>query len=188
MWRQCWSFRVPYRLRLFVSFCESSDWDFMKYTRCERLLLVKTLASNELKLHGMFIWVVLNTFHQNWTKIKNVEILVHLTFKAMFTVYQIAFAPPWKSYRTLGLLFTHKNGCSGAISVTKLRCAVPISQVESHISDRCSHYRVLKWWRHKNEISEIMGFVRIFWKNNVQEAYLPKMSISGQIVSEMLAG
>ena len=33
-----------------------------------------------------------------------------------------------------------------------------------------------------------MGFVRIFWKNNVQEAYLPKMSISGQIVSRMLAG
>ena len=33
-----------------------------------------------------------------------------------------------------------------------------------------------------------MGFVRIFWKNNVQEAYLPKMSISGQIVSEMLVG
>ena len=44
---------------------------------------------------------------------------------------------------------------------------------------------VLKWWRHKNEI---MGFVRIFWENNVQEAYLPKVSISGQIVSEMLAG
>ena len=35
---------------------------------------------------------------------------------------------------------------------------------------------------------EIMGFVRIFWKNNVQEAHLPKMSISGQIVPEMLAG
>ena len=34
----------------------------------------------------------------------------------------------------------------------------------------------------------ISGYVRIFWKNNVQEAYLPKMSISGQIVSEMLAG
>ena len=42
-------------------------------------------------------------------------------------------------------------------------------------------------WRHKNEISEIMGFVRIFWKNNVQEAYSPKMSISGQIVSEIVA-
>ena len=49
------------------------------------------------------------------------------------------------------------------------------------------YYRVLKWWRHKNEISEIMGFVRIFWKNNVQEAYLPKMSISEQIVSEIVA-
>ena len=32
-----------------------------------------------------------------------------------------------------------------------------------------------------------MGFVRTFWKNNVQEAYLPKMSISGQIVSEIVA-
>ena len=32
-----------------------------------------------------------------------------------------------------------------------------------------------------------MGFVRIFWKNNVHEAYLPKMSISGQIVSEIVA-
>ena len=33
-----------------------------------------------------------------------------------------------------------------------------------------------------------MRFVRVFWKNNVQEAYLPKMSIWGQIVSEMLVG
>ena len=32
-----------------------------------------------------------------------------------------------------------------------------------------------------------MGFVRIFWKNNVQEAYLPKMSTLGQIVSEIVA-
>ena len=32
-----------------------------------------------------------------------------------------------------------------------------------------------------------MGFVKIFWKNNVQDAYLPKISISGQIVSEILA-
>ena len=32
-----------------------------------------------------------------------------------------------------------------------------------------------------------MGFVRIFWKNNAQEAYLPKMSISGQIVPEIVA-
>ena len=56
-----------------------------------------------------------------------------------------------------------------------------------HYSHFLFPHRVLKWWCHKNEISEIMGFVRIFWKNNVQEAYLPKMSISGQIVSGMLA-
>ena len=34
--------------------------------------------------------------------------------------------------------------------------------------------RVPKWWHHKNEICEIMGFVKIFWKNNVQDAYSPK--------------
>ena len=32
-----------------------------------------------------------------------------------------------------------------------------------------------------------MGFVEIFWKNNVQDAYSPKISNSGQIVSETLA-
>ena len=32
-----------------------------------------------------------------------------------------------------------------------------------------------------------MGFVKIFWKNNVQDAYLPKISILGQIVSDILA-
>ena len=32
-----------------------------------------------------------------------------------------------------------------------------------------------------------MGFVGIFWKDNVQEAYLLKMSISVQIVSEIVA-
>ena len=30
-----------------------------------------------------------------------------------------------------------------------------------------------------------MGFVKIFWKKNVQDAYLPKISILGQIVSEI---
>ena len=33
-------------------------------------------------------------------------------------IYRIAFAPPHKLYRT-GLLFIHKNGCGGAISVTE---------------------------------------------------------------------
>ena len=39
-----------------------------------------------------------------------------------------------RSYR-IGLLFTHKNGDFGAISVTEGSCAVPISKVERHISD-----------------------------------------------------
>ena len=32
-----------------------------------------------------------------------------------------------------------------------------------------------------------MGFVWIFWKTNIQEAYLQKTSVLGQIVSEVLA-
>ena len=32
-----------------------------------------------------------------------------------------------------------------------------------------------------------MGFASIFWKSNIQEAYLPKTSIVGQIASEILA-
>ena len=32
-----------------------------------------------------------------------------------------------------------------------------------------------------------MGFVGLFWKKNAQMVYLPKMNISGQIVSEIVA-
>ena len=39
----------------------------------------------------------------------------------------------------------------------------------------------------ENEICEIMGFVKIFWKSNVQDAYSPKISNLGLIVSEILA-
>ena len=45
----------------------------------------------------------------------------------------------------------------------------------------------MKYGKSKVLICEIMGFARIFWKSNIQEAYLPKTSISGQIVSEILA-
>ena len=71
----------------------------------------------------------------------------------------------------------------GVLGCTKLKKKVHMWRKVYWITNR-----VLKWWRNKNEISEIMGFVRIFWKNNIQEPYLAKMSILGQIVSEMLAG
>ena len=38
----------------------------------------------------------------------------------------------------------------------------------------------------ENEICEIMGFVNMFRKNNVQDSYSPKISNLGQIVSEIL--
>ena len=59
--------------------------------------------------------------------------------QAMFTLYRKAFAPPRKSYR-IELLFTHKNCCGGAFSVTEQSCAAPMSKVESETSKRCSHY------------------------------------------------
>ena len=45
--------------------------------------------------------------------------------------------------------------------------------------------RVLKCDAIKMKFLKLGDF---FWKNNIQQAYLPKMSISRQIVSEMLAG
>ena len=32
-----------------------------------------------------------------------------------------------------------------------------------------------------------MGFLKIFWKKNVEDAYLPKINISEQIVPDILA-
>ena len=68
--------------------------------------------------------------------VKTLYIRLWLLFKR----YRIAFAPARKSYRITGLLFTHKKGDFGAISVTERSCAAPISKLESHISDRCSYY------------------------------------------------
>ena len=61
---------------------------------------------------------------------------VNRDFKAMFIQHQKTFAPPRNSC-WIRLLFTHKNDCGGAISVTEQRsCAAPISKVGRHISDR----------------------------------------------------
>ena len=49
--------------------------------------------------------------------------------------------PARKPYR-IGLLFTHKNGDFGAISLTERSCAAPIFYAEGHISDRCSEQQM----------------------------------------------
>ena len=59
--------------------------------------------------------------------------------KALFTLYQIAFAQARKPYR-IGFLFTHKIVDFGAISVTEQSYAAPISNtVERHMSNRFWH-------------------------------------------------
>ena len=51
-----------------------------------------------------------------------------------------SFCAGTKIIPDIGLLFTHKNGYFGAISVTERSCNSPVSQVESHtISDTCSY-------------------------------------------------
>ena len=69
--------------------------------------------------------------------------------KALFAQYRTAFAQARKPY-WIGLLFTHKKGDLGAISVTVRSCAAPISKVESHISDRCSYNTGQLLRRHEN--------------------------------------
>ena len=48
-------------------------------------------------------------------------------------------------------------------------------------------YRVPKWWRHKNDFLEIMGFTEIFWKYMMKNAYLPKITILLQFGDEIVA-
>ena len=49
-------------------------------------------------------------------------------------------------------------------------------------------YRVLKWDIIKNLLCESIGFLGVLWKSNIQKAhvYLPKISIMGQTVFEIL--
>ena len=54
-----------------------------------------------------------------------------------WAICRVAFAPAQKLYR-VGPLFTQNNGYFGAISVTEQSCAASISEVETHVSERCS--------------------------------------------------
>ena len=60
--------------------------------------------------------------------------------QVMFTLYQVAFALAKNWPYRIGLVFTHKNGDFGAISVAGRSYKAPISKAESDISDRCSYY------------------------------------------------
>ena len=58
--------------------------------------------------------------------------------EAMLTLRWIAFEPALNiPNRASPLLFTHKNGDCGVISVTERSCAEPIAKVERHKSNRC---------------------------------------------------
>ena len=80
----------------------------------------------------------------------------------MFTAYWIAFAPPQKPYR-MGLLYIHKNGDFGAISVTADRsCAAAIFKVARYsfpgpIPPKFEH----KLRRHKQSFEKIATTVEL---------------------------
>ena len=61
-------------------------------------------------------------------------------YQVMFTLYRVAFALAKNWPYRIGLVFTHKNGDFGAISVARRSYEAPISKVESDISDRSSYY------------------------------------------------
>ena len=43
-----------------------------------------------------------------------------------------------------------------------------------NIIEKCWCNRVLKWWRHKNDFSEIMGFIRLFGRTYRKKVHTPK--------------
>ena len=84
------------------------------------------------------------------------------------------------------LLESHIWRCWMGVCITRSFLAPWTTVLEDFIRGSLVN-RVLKCDVIKNQICEITGFVGIFSKNIIQEAYLPKTSIVGQIVSEILA-
>ena len=74
----------------------------------------------------------------------------------MYTCVWLAYGHVHPKIYRIGLLFSYKNGDFGAISVTEWTYAVPMSKVESHISDRCSHCHT------KSIRSFVISFVHSF--------------------------
>ena len=70
-----------------------------------------------------------------------------------------------KSY-WVGLLFTHKNGDFGAISVTERSCAPPISKVESRISDWFTLWCNLDRYSLRNGSEQVGARAAIHWNGS----------------------
>ena len=86
---------------------------------------------------GPIVWTLIGTFRSiqwaiSWHVKKKYNF--HFIIKAMFTLCWVPFAPARKSYQ-IGLLFRHKKGGFGTISVTEQSSATPILKVECHISE-----------------------------------------------------
>ena len=97
-----------------------------------RWLAVASLVTDASKIYK------LKTSFKFRNDMVNMQRLLFNKSKAMFTLWRMAFAPAKKQYR-IGLLFSHKNGDFGVISVTERSCAALISTVERHILNRfCS--------------------------------------------------
>ena len=135
------------------------------YSSCTEQVLSKT--TNQSSLHIIYpthqfryIYSCALFFAQALGKTVRIfcQVVVYLEFRALFcTVF---------SFLSYGANFKKSNGY--------------VERFDANFKQQHS-CATTKVWRHKNEISEIMGFGRIFWKTNVQEAYLPKMSIWGQL-------
>ena len=91
-----------------------------------RWLAVASLVTDASKIYK------LKTSSKFRNDMVNMQHLLFNKSKAMFPLYLTTFAPAQKVYR-IGLMFTHKNGDFGAISVTERYCAAPIECGASHI-------------------------------------------------------
>ena len=157
-----WSLLVPsHRLELQSNdrslqkgYWSSKDRKWAHVNRFRR----STTASLSYKLHLKYVSVI-NSF---WTReSKILRFITQITAdtrdtETMRLRHRIAFPPPRKPY-PIGLLFTHKNGCGGAISVTQWSCArlLAISELRRELG-RVSNLNLSINWHH-----HIKGHVEI---------------------------
>ena len=79
-------------------------------------------------------WTNKPTENKSTQKVIFLRSYIHIFSNAIALTLQLLH---WHGNIQIRFLFT-QNGGFGAISVTEQRCTVPISKVESHISNRCS--------------------------------------------------
>ena len=108
---------------------------------CNRILSQRHVAKNQIRQNLGYLWRRQNSVAQTRSDLSLRCVAATCCCKQSPDLYTRSDLSPLLAAATCRLVCIDlKNGDFGAIFVTERSWAAPISQVESHISDRCPYY------------------------------------------------